>query len=279
MGTAGRTDIDGSERAQRAVVRLAGLVADDQGETDGRAPVVLLHGLSFDRRTWRLVTDALQGIDPGRRVVALDLPGHGDSPGWAAYSVEGLAEGVHRAVEAAALPPPVVVGHSMSAVVATVYAARYPSQGVINVDQSLQVEPFARLVQSLADQLRGPRFADVWARFEGSMHAELLPPAARALVSSRSRPSQDLVVGYWNDALERSPEELGAWARQILGEVRDRKVPYLVVSGADVEPDYRRWLGDVLPQAEIVVWPESGHFPHLAHPDRFAQVLASGRAR
>ena len=223
--------------------------------------------------------DALRGIDPGRRVVALDLPGHGDSPEWAAYSVEGLAEGVHRAVEAAELPPPVVVGHSMSAVVATVYAARYPSQGVINVDQSLQVEPFARLVQSLADQLRGPRFADVWARFEGSMHAELLPPAARALVSSRSRPSQDLVVGYWNDALERSPEELGTWAGQIVGEVRERNVPYLVVSGADVEPDYRRWLGDALPQAEIVVWPESGHFPHLAHPDRFAQVLATGGAR
>jgi len=278
MRAAGRTDIDEGEGARTAVVRLAGLVADDQGETDHRAPVVFLHGLSFDRRMWRPVADALGRIDPGRRVLALDLPGHGDSPGWPAYDVESLTEGVHRAVEAAALPPPVMVGHSMSAVVATVYAARYPSRGVVNVDQPLQVEPFARFVQSLADQLRGPRFPDVWERFEASMHAELLPPAGRALVS-RSRPSQELVVGYWHDVLERSPEELGAWAGDVLAELRARNVPYLVVSGDEVDPDYRRWLGDALPQAEIVVWPESSHFPHLAHPDRFARVLATASAR
>lgn len=275
MGAAGRTDIDRREAARTAVVRLAGLVADDQGPSDDPAPVVLLHGLTFDRRIWRPVTDAMGRIGPGRRILTLDLPGHGDSPGWPAYDVASLAEGVHRAVEAAALPPPVVVGHSMSAVVATVYAARYPTRSVINVDQPLQVEPFARFVQSLADQLRGPAFPDVWARFEASMHAELLPPAGRALVSSTSHPSQQLVVGYWRDALERSPEELGAWAGDVLADVRARNVPYLVVSGAEVDPDYRRWLGDVLPQAEIAVWPESGHFPHVAHPERFAQILVA----
>lgn len=279
MGTAGRTDIDESEAPRTAVVRVAGLVADDRGSTDDPAPVVLLHGLTFNRHIWRPVTDALGRIDPGRRVLALDLPGHGDSPGWPAYDVAALAEGVHRAVQAAALPPPVVVGHSMSAVVATVYAARYPTHGVINVDQPLEVEPFARLVQSLADQLRGPGFPDVWARFQASMHAELLPPAGRSLVSSTSRPRQELVVGYWYDALERSPEELGAWAGDVLADVRAQNVPYLVVSGTEVDPDYRRWLGDVLPQARIVVWPESGHFPHVAHPERFAQILVAAGAR
>jgi pimeloyl-ACP methyl ester carboxylesterase len=84
----------------------------------------------------------LQRIDPGRRVLALDLPGHGESPDWTSYDIESVADGVHRAVEQAQLQSPVVVGHSISAVIATVYAARYPSSGVINVDQSLQVAPF-----------------------------------------------------------------------------------------------------------------------------------------
>jgi pimeloyl-ACP methyl ester carboxylesterase len=272
------TDEDGLTSAA-AAVRLAGLAADDQGDTEHCPPVVLLHGLSFDRRMWRPVMDALKRIEPGRRVVALDLPGHGDSPGWAAYDVETLAEGVYRAVSAARLAPPVVVGHSMSAVVATVYAARYPTAGVINVDQPLEVASFARLVQSLAADLRGPRFAEVWARFEASMHAELLPPAGRALLASTRRPSQDLVVGYWRDLLERSPVELGAWAGDVLAELRAKHVPYLVVSGTEVSTDYRRWLGEVLPQAEILVWPESSHFPHLADPDRFAGVLATSRPR
>lgn len=86
-------------------------------------------------------------------------------------------------------------------------------------------------------------------------------------------------MGYWHDVLERSPEELGAWAADVMANVRARNVPYLVVSGAEVDPDYRRWLGEVLPQAEIVVWPESGHFPHVAHPERFAQILVATASR
>ena len=61
---------------------LAGLAADDYGNSDDRAPLVLLHGLTFDRSMWRPSLAELHSIDPGRRVLALDLPGHGASPGW-----------------------------------------------------------------------------------------------------------------------------------------------------------------------------------------------------
>jgi Predicted hydrolases or acyltransferases (alpha/beta hydrolase superfamily) len=60
---------------------LAGLAADDYGLSDDRAPLVLLHGLTFDRSLWRPSLAELSRIDPGRRVLALDLPGHGASPG------------------------------------------------------------------------------------------------------------------------------------------------------------------------------------------------------
>src|SRR5260370_14072690 len=80
---------------------LAGLDADDSGHSDDRAPLVLLHGLPFDRSLWRPSLAELYRIDPGRRVLALDLPGHGASPGWPSYDVQSLARGVHRAVEEA----------------------------------------------------------------------------------------------------------------------------------------------------------------------------------
>jgi pimeloyl-ACP methyl ester carboxylesterase len=50
---------------------------------------------------------------------------------------------VHWAAREAKLRSLVVVGHSIGAVIATVYAARYPACGVVNVDQWLQVEPVA----------------------------------------------------------------------------------------------------------------------------------------
>jgi pimeloyl-ACP methyl ester carboxylesterase len=51
-------------------------------------------------------------------------------------------------------------------------------------------------------------------------------------------------------------------------------VPYLV-AGADLDPDYQKWLKKALPNATVIVWPGSGHFSHLAHPDRFTECLAA----
>jgi pimeloyl-ACP methyl ester carboxylesterase len=217
----------------------------------------------------------LQRIDPGRRVLALDLPGHDESPDWTSYDIESVADGVHRAVEQAQLQAPVVVGHSISAVIATVYAARYPSSGVINIDQSLQVAPFANLVRSLADKLRGPNFPALWENFAAGMQIELLPESAQALVRSTSRPRQELVVAYWRELLDRPTEELADLAAAALTTVRDAGLPYLVVAGNPLDSGYQQWLTGMLPQVKITVWPGSGHFPHLAHPGHFAECLAT----
>ena len=103
----------GTAQGHSATRTLAGLAADDYGLSDDRAPLVLLHGLTFDRSLWRPSLAELYRIDPGRRVLALDLPGHGASPGWPSYDVQSLARGVHRAAEEAGLQSPVVVGHSI----------------------------------------------------------------------------------------------------------------------------------------------------------------------
>src|SRR5437016_4952924 len=57
-------------------------------ETHGDGvPVVFLHGLTFDRRTWRPI---IARLGAGVRSIAIDLPGHGASPG-PACELEQLA--------------------------------------------------------------------------------------------------------------------------------------------------------------------------------------------
>ena len=265
----------GTAHGRVATRTLAGLAADDYGTSDDRAPLVLLHGLTFDRSLWRPSLAELSRIDPGRRVLALDLPGHGASPGWPSYDIQSLAHGVHRAVDEAGLSSPVVVGHSIGGIVATAYAAQHPARGIINVDQPLQVAPFAGLVQSLAGKLRGPAFPAVWQMFAASMHTELLPEAAQQLVRSSCQPRQDLVLAYWREVLDRPASELTDLVAAKLDAVRAAGVPYLVVAGAELEPEYTKWLSTMLPQAAVTVWPASGHFPHIAHPGRFAECLAA----
>lgn len=256
-------------------VRIAGLAADDYGRSDDRPPLVLLHGMTFDRTTWRDIIPELQRIDPGRRVVAIDLPGHGQSPDQAAYELDTIVGQIHRVVEEAGLTAPVLVGHSASGGFATAYAARHPSHGVVNIDSSLQIAPFITLLQSLGERLRGPEFPALWQQiFYASFHVELLPPAAQDLVRSTCRPRQQVVLGYWRQLIEQSADEVPSMIEHEAAALRASGMPYLYIAGDDLDPGYRQWLGVRLPAATVEVWPRTGHFPHLADPQRFARRLA-----
>jgi len=255
-------------------VIIAGLAADDYGHNDDRPPLVLLHGMTFDRTTWRDIAPELQRIDPERRVVAIDLPGHGQSPEQPTYELEDAAEQLHRVVQEAGLTTPVVVGHSAAGLLATIYAARYPTHGVVNIDQPLDTAPFAAFVRSLAQRLRGPEFPAVWQMFYDGFHIELLPPAAQDLVRSTCRPRQQVVLGYWRQLLEASPAETTTMIEQTTAALRASGVPYLHLAGSELDSGYWRWLGVHLPAAAVEVWPRTGHFPHLADPQRFARRLA-----
>jgi YHS domain-containing protein len=58
-------------------------------ETRGTGtPVVFLHGLTFDRRTWRPIIETL---GDSVRSIAIDLPAHGDSGGVPAGTFTDVA--------------------------------------------------------------------------------------------------------------------------------------------------------------------------------------------
>ena len=242
------------------------------GEPNGPAPLVLLHGLSFDSRMWLPAIESLQQLDPERPVLALDLPGHGGSPRQQACDPEDVAALVASAVEAAGFVDPVVVGHSIAAVIASVYVARYPSSGAVNVDQALDPGSLDMLRANRAT-VTGPGFSTMWAMLLRSMQIDLLPPAARDLLNTAT-PPQEVVLAYWRSALDASLEQMQARIDDGLAEVRRRRVPYLVAAGHEYDSGYMNWLRDALPQAIVNVFPDSGHFPHLADPGRFAACLA-----
>ena len=252
-------------------VRLGELVGDVTGRDDGRAPVVLLHGLTFDRAMWAPMVDALDG----RRALALDLPGHGDSPPQASYAPADVADLLHEAVTAAGLSSPVLVGHSIGAVLASGFAARHGARAVLNIDQPLLAGPFADLLRSVEPVLRGPDFLSVWTRLLDQMGVEELSPPLRALL--RSTPRQDLLLGYWGEVLDLSPDELRAQRTDELVALRERGAGYHHVSRAPLPAAYVSWLRAALPSAGITVRPGSGHFPHLARPEALVEILSGWR--
>ena len=152
------------------------------------------------------------------------------------------------------------------------------TSGVVNVDQPLQIGPFAAMLRSMADHLRSPAFPSIWEKFLEHMHTDRLTADAQELLRTTSTPRQELVLGYWHDILNRPTDELEAAVGQMNARLRTASLPYLVVAGEDVDDGYRDWLQAQIPHASIVVLSGSGHFPQLAHPDMFAQCLADTAA-
>jgi pimeloyl-ACP methyl ester carboxylesterase len=259
-------------KAHSTGVTYAGLAADDVGGDEG-PPLVLLHGLTFDRHSWRPIIDHVRSIDPDRRIVAFDLPGHGESHSQPPHDFEHILSVLHQAFHAAGIDRPVLVGHSMSGGLASLFGALHPVAAIVNVDQPPDIGPFARLVRSLQDELRGPRFADVWQMFANSFHTELLPADARSLVEANSAPAQDLVLSYWEPLLARPVDDLSAEVDRAVRAIGTLQVPYALILGTSPPPQLEAWLRHSVPQVRIEDWSPSGHFPHLSHPERFAELL------
>lgn len=101
--------------------RIRGLVGGPpQGE-----PLVLLHGLGGSSANWALLAPRLA---ERRRVVIVDLPGHGRSaPLPAAPGVGTYADRVAALLERIGAEGAVVVGHSFGGVVGLRLAARHPA--------------------------------------------------------------------------------------------------------------------------------------------------------
>jgi pimeloyl-ACP methyl ester carboxylesterase len=260
--------------AQR--IELAGMLGDSYGTNDHRRPLVLLHGQSFDRRLWRPVLRELFDIDPGRRVVNLDLPGYGESCAQMPHTNGHLLDLLRQAVDQAGLTAPVIVGHSSSGGLALMYAAGHPSSGAIDIDAvSSDLEPFARNLQSLEPQIAGDALQQVWAGAVESFELHLLEPGVRAAVLANMELRPDTLRSYWNELIYGDAAELSGLLERVARGIAAAGVQVLLVAGRDPGPGMADLFGAAGAHLTVEAWPASGHFPHLAHPARFAQRLAA----
>ncbi len=88
-------------------------------------PLTLLHGISSGAASWHK-----QMALPGYRVLAWDMPGYGESPMLAAAPADAgdYADALARMLDRAGVEQTILVGHSLGALVAVAFAAKYPQR-------------------------------------------------------------------------------------------------------------------------------------------------------
>ena len=99
------------------------------------SPVILIHGFTLNQSFWRHQVPELAKT---HRVVALDLPGHGDSgkPRDTAYTMDFYAQAVEAVAQDAGIARAALVGHSMGLPVIHTVLRR----GKLTVDKAVFVD-------------------------------------------------------------------------------------------------------------------------------------------
>ncbi|HSZ06714.1 MAG TPA: alpha/beta hydrolase [Solirubrobacteraceae bacterium] len=246
-----------------------GILQRDDGSTiaydvAGQGPlVVFVHGLTSFRQTWDPVTTLLA---EELTCVRLDLRGHGASSRAAEYSMVSLVGDVQAVVEKVALGEPAIVGHSLGASIAAVYAAAHGARAVVCIDQSLRFGEFAELVQTHAQDLLSQRTMEAVLSIDRALKLEPYTDVEQIERRVLAFP-REVVLGVWGALLRTPPEQLTAIAEAIVPRIA---APLLSLHGSPPPPDYAAWLAGLARVARVEIWDGTGHMLHLVDPERFA---------
>ncbi len=234
-------------------------------------PLVLVHGITEAKQTWTPLIEPLSIDSSGRprSILNVDLRGHGSSTRTPPFDLQTMATDVLGEMAAAGIETAdaVIIGHSLGGTVVTAMASVAGFQGVINVDQPLKLADFKAGLQQLEPMLRGDTetFVGAIGMLFDSMRGPL-PEGEFERISALRQPEQDVVLGVWDPVLTMPTDALDAMVEGMASTITS---PYLSLHGIDPGPEYAAWLEGLIPSAEVEVWADHGHYPHLVDPARF----------
>lgn len=125
---------DGWDAARRAVetadgLRLTYVELGEAPETAKGMPVILIHGYTDNSRSWSLPAADLARALPGRRIIAVDLPGHGGSEAPpCCYGPLDLAHALAGVMDGLGIAKADLIGHSLGSMTAATLAASQPER-------------------------------------------------------------------------------------------------------------------------------------------------------
>jgi pimeloyl-ACP methyl ester carboxylesterase len=262
----------------------------EAGPADGPV-VVLVHGLLSARTTWQPAIAPL--AERGLHVIALDLPGHGDSdvPAGGHYlSDYASAVSAFLAHPALGLTGPVTLaGHSLGAAIAMQFAQMYPEQlgRLVLVSAGglgRQIHPILRAatlpgVENLLRLTVNPRTAGLYAR----------PRLHRALrlgtesVVNLTRMGQSIMSDSGRATFVSSARAVITPAGGQLGNMLEHgfvpdDLPTLIVWSANdpiIPVQHAIAAHERLPNSRLDLFAGATHEPHRREPERFAEAVAT----
>lgn len=256
-------------------------------------PYVLLHGVGSSADGWEEAASVLHAR--GAHVISVDLPGHGDSSkGPGDYSLGSLASAVRDLLAELELDQVVLVGHSLGGGVALQFIYQFPqwvsglvlvSSGGLGPETSMALRLAAmpgsglvlkatvnrRTVAAIGAVRRGVKRL-------GGPDRGMSDKAFEKLERLSVPEDRNTFLATLRSVVDFSGQRVSALEKLQVSAT----VPVLIVWGemdTTIPVAHGEAAHALLPDSELVVFPDVGHEPHRGDAQRFADVLDGWRFR
>ncbi len=231
----------------------------------GSDALVLIHGWTCNLDNWR---DQIPDFAKRNRVIAIDLPGHGqsDKP-QITYSMDLFARAVDAVMRDAKVKRAVLVGHSMGTPIARQFYRKYPEKTLAIVIVDGPLRPFGNkaMMDRMIAGFRGLDYREVTTKmFAGMAGPNLSAEARERIKASTQNTPQHVLVSAMEGMADPS----------IWGEDKIN-VPVLAIMSKNpfyppnVEESYR----GIAPNLDFQLWDGVGHFIMMEKPKQFNEAV------
>lgn len=230
----------------------------------GKDALVLIHGWTCNLENWR---DQIPDFAKRSRVIALDLPGHGqsDKP-QIAYTMDLFANAIDAVMRDAKVEHAVLVGHSMGTPVARQFYRKYPQKtlAIVIVDGGLRLFGTKEMRDGFLTMFRSPGYKEAGKQMFTQMAGKLPAAEVERLNASFANTPQYVVVS----AMESMSDEALYTTDKI-------NVPVLAILGKSPfwPADTEQFLRGLAPDLEFQMWEGVGHFLMIDKPKQFNDAV------
>lgn len=252
-----------------------------------RQKAILIHGWSS---SWYAMSPLLDLVAQRYHVMAVDLPGYGQSPPFPfRTTIPAYADLIAQLIEEYADGPVVLIGHSMGGMISVTLALKYPAivermvllGPTITGKLSMFINTLVFPVNMLERFGLGSLIVSAVERAAVGITDRLMRPASFAersgiteadyarLRADARRPGQGRVRAecYW-----------AMRANNLSGKLSAIETPALVIWGAEDNTVPLRDAGviaDEWPAADLRILPKAGHWPQFEAPEATRRLVAA----
>lgn len=225
-------------------------------------PVILIHGAGSNHLCWSAELRRMSGL----HTVALDLPGHGKSPGAGFHELGSYSQALFDFISASGWYRIFLIGHSMGGAIALQFSLDHPdlvpALCLISSAASFSIRP------ELIESFRSPQTAEI-----GKQRLwQLISPR-----KGQKRWYQPSGTSVWDDRPSLwYADFLACSAFDLRSKLPEITSPTLIMAGTDdplVPFSAASYMATRLPNSELVPYYQNGHMLMLEEPQSTSQKI------